>query len=90
MLQETVGPALSPRAGLDSASRRASSGAALRPALLGRILGSGRVVHRDGEIGFLEGVPTDLEGRVVATGSATTRVIPLVTPETGSGRTYCS
>ena len=73
-----------------SASRRATQEQLLRPALRGRILGSGRVVHHDGDIGFLEGVPTDPEGQIVATGSPTVRAIALVTPETGSGRTYCS
>jgi acyl-coenzyme A thioesterase PaaI-like protein len=41
----------------------------------GRVIGRGRVVHRDGELVFLEASLSDPQGAVIAT--ATARVIQL-------------
>jgi uncharacterized protein (TIGR00369 family) len=47
----------------------------LRPALPGRITGTGRVVHRGGSIAFLEGELRDEAGELLATATATARII---------------
>ena len=49
----------------------------LRPVRPGRITGIGRVVHRDGELAFLEATLADSDGTVIATATATARVIAL-------------
>jgi acyl-coenzyme A thioesterase PaaI-like protein len=53
----------------------------MRPASPGRIIGTGRVVHRGGTIAFLAGELRDEAGEVLATGTATVRVIR-TSPET--------
>lgn len=47
----------------------------LRPAVPGRITGTGRVVHRGGSIAFLAGELRDDGGEVLATATATARII---------------
>ena len=47
----------------------------LRPADPGRLVGRGRVVHRDGDLAFLEATLCDADDTVVATGTTTARVI---------------
>jgi uncharacterized protein (TIGR00369 family) len=47
----------------------------LRPARPGRLVGTGRIVHRGGTIAFLEGSLRDAEGQLVATATATARVV---------------
>jgi uncharacterized protein (TIGR00369 family) len=47
----------------------------LRPADPGRITGTGRVVHRGGSIAFLAGELRDDDGEMLATGTATARII---------------
>jgi hypothetical protein len=47
----------------------------LRPARTGTLVGTGRVVHRGGTIAFLEGDLRDAEGTVVATATATARIV---------------
>lgn len=47
----------------------------LRPAAPGRITGTGRVVHRGGSIAFLAGELRNEAGEVLATATATARVI---------------
>jgi acyl-coenzyme A thioesterase PaaI-like protein len=49
----------------------------LRPVRPGRIIGKGRIVHRDGDLAFLEATLADSEGAVIATATATARVIAL-------------
>lgn len=78
MLFDTVGPALLAtlkpdefQTTLDLASKF------LRPARPGRLVGHGRVVHRDGELAFLEADLADADCRTVATGTAIAKVIPL-------------
>jgi uncharacterized protein (TIGR00369 family) len=48
----------------------------LRGAYPGTILGEGRVLHRGREIAFLEGRLLDPEQNLIATASATARVVP--------------
>ncbi len=47
----------------------------LRPATPGRITGTGRVVHRGGSIAFLAGELRDETRDVLATATATVRII---------------
>jgi uncharacterized protein (TIGR00369 family) len=47
----------------------------LRLALPGRIIGTGRVVHRGGSIAFLAGELRDEAGALLATATATARII---------------
>ena len=49
----------------------------LRPVRPGRVVGKGRVVHRDGDLAFLEASLVDSQGALIATATATARVIPL-------------
>lgn len=47
----------------------------IRPAPAGRILGSGRVVHRGRSIAFLAGELTTEDGALLATATATVRIV---------------
>jgi uncharacterized protein (TIGR00369 family) len=47
----------------------------MRPARPGRLVGTGRVIHRGGTIAFLAGELSDPEGNVVATATATARIV---------------
>jgi len=47
---------------------------AVRP---GRVIGKGRIVHRDADLAFLEASLTDPGGAVIATATATAQVIAL-------------
>jgi uncharacterized protein (TIGR00369 family) len=49
----------------------------LRPVRPGRLTGKGRVVHRDGDLANLEASLADADGKVIATATATARVIAL-------------
>ena len=49
----------------------------LRPVRPGRLTGKGRIVHRDGDLASLGASLVDAGGRVIATATATARVIPL-------------
>ena len=78
MLYDTVGPAL--LATLDPDQFQSTvqlSVSFLRPVRPGRLIGKGRIVHRDGELVFLEASLTDAGGAVIATAAATARVIEL-------------
>ena len=77
MLYDTVGPAL--LATLEPDQFQTTLGinvSFLRPVRPGRLLGKGRVVHRDGDLAFLEASLTDPHGELVARATATARVIP--------------
>jgi uncharacterized protein (TIGR00369 family) len=78
MLYDTVGPALlatlEPGQFISTLDLKASF---LRPAFPGRLIGRGRVVHREGDIAFLEGSLTNSDDAVVATAAATARVIAI-------------
>jgi len=78
MLYDTVGPALLATLEPDQFQSTLHLDVSfLRPVRPGRILGRGRVVHRDGDMAFLEASLTDSQGRVIATATATARVIAL-------------
>jgi uncharacterized protein (TIGR00369 family) len=51
----------------------------LRPAAPGRLVGTARVVHRGGTIAFLAGELSDPDGQIVATASATARIVRMTT-----------
>jgi uncharacterized protein (TIGR00369 family) len=78
MLYDTAGPALlATLAPEEFQSTTGLSVSFLRPARPGRITGHGRVVHRDGDLAFLEASLRDSDGAVIATATATARVIAL-------------
>ena len=78
MLYDTVGPALLATLEPDQfQSTLQLSVSFLRPLRPCRVLGKGRVVHRDGDLVFLEASLTDADGAVIATATATARVIAL-------------
>jgi uncharacterized protein (TIGR00369 family) len=78
MLYDTVGPALLATLEPDQfQSTLALNVSFLRPVRPGRLLGKGRVVYRDGDMAFLEASLLDPEGTVIATATATARVIAL-------------
>jgi uncharacterized protein (TIGR00369 family) len=78
MLYDTVGPALlatlQPGQFQSTLELKTSF---LRPAPPGRLHGRGRVVHRHGDLAFLEAELADSDGVVLTTATATARVIPL-------------
>jgi uncharacterized protein (TIGR00369 family) len=78
MLYDTVGPALLATLEPDQFQSTLQLDVHfLRPVRPGRITGKGRVVHRDGDLVFLEASLLDADGNLIATASATARVIPL-------------
>jgi uncharacterized protein (TIGR00369 family) len=78
MLYDTVGPALLATLEPDQFQSTLDLQVAfLRPARPGRLIGKGRVVHRDGDIAYLESTLSDTDGTTIATARATARVIPL-------------
>jgi uncharacterized protein (TIGR00369 family) len=78
MLYDTVGPVLLATLDPDQFQTTLEINvhfmAPLRP---GRAIGRGRVVHRKGDLAFLEASLVDSDSRTVATATATARVIPL-------------
>jgi uncharacterized protein (TIGR00369 family) len=78
MLYDTVGPALLATLEPDQfQSTLALSVSFLRPVRPGRVVGKGRVVHREGDLAFLEASLIDAQGALIATATATARVIAL-------------
>ena len=78
MLYDTVGPALLATLEPDQfQSTMELNVSFLRPVRPGRVVGKGRVVHRDGDIAFLEASLLDSKGTLIATATATARVIAL-------------
>jgi uncharacterized protein (TIGR00369 family) len=76
MLHDTVGPALLATLAADRfQSTLQLSASFLRPVRPGRLVGRGRIVHRDGDLVYLEASLADPEGVVVATAIA--RVIAM-------------
>jgi uncharacterized protein (TIGR00369 family) len=76
MLHDTVGPAvlatLEPDQFIVTLDLKSTF---LRPVYPGRVVGMGRVVHRDADIAFAEGELFDADGRLVATGASTVRIV---------------
>ena len=78
MLYDTVGPALLATLGPDEfQSTLEMSVHFLRPVRPGRLVGKGRVAHRDQDLAYLEASLVDSDGQTIATASATARVIRL-------------
>ena len=78
MLYDTVGPALLATLQPDQfQSTRQINVTFLRPVRPGRVIGKGRIVHRDEDLVFLEASLLDAGGAVIATATATAMVIPL-------------
>ena len=76
MLDDTLGPALA--ATLSQGERAPTlelKVSFLRPAVPGRITGTGRVVHRGRSIAFLSGELRDSAGDLLAAATATARII---------------
>ena len=77
MLYDTVGPALLATLEPDQFQSTLQLNVSfMRPVRPGRIGAQGRIVHRDGDLVFLEASLRD-GGAVVAAATATARVIPL-------------
>jgi uncharacterized protein (TIGR00369 family) len=78
MLYDTVGPALLATLEPDQFQTTQSINVSfLRPVRPGRLIAKGRIVHRVGDMVFLEASLLDPQRRVAATATATARVIPL-------------
>jgi uncharacterized protein (TIGR00369 family) len=78
MLYDTVGPALLATLEPDQFQSTLQFNVNfLRPVRPGRVVGKGRVVHRDGDLAFLEASLLDSHGAIIATATATARVIAL-------------
>jgi uncharacterized protein (TIGR00369 family) len=78
MLFDTVGPALLATLEPDQfQSTQQLNVSFLRPVRPGRLVGKGRIVHRDGGLVFLGASLLDGDAAVIATATATARVIPL-------------
>ena len=77
-LYDTVGPALLATLDPDQfQSTVAFNVSFLRPVRPGRVVGKGRVVHRHGDLAFLEAALIDSDDAVIATATATARIIAL-------------
>lgn len=78
MLYDTVGPALLATLEPDQFQSTLELNVSfLRPLRPGRVIGTGRVVHREGDIAFLQASLVDAGQATIATATATARVIPL-------------
>jgi uncharacterized protein (TIGR00369 family) len=76
MLYDTVGPALLATLEPDQFQTTLQLNVNfLRPVRPGRVTGKGRIVHRVGDLASLEASLLDADGRLVATATATARVI---------------
>ena len=75
MLFDTVGPALIATLAPDEfQSTMGLTVSFLRPVRPGRITATGRIVHRDGDLAFLEATLADSAGAMIATATATARL----------------
>jgi uncharacterized protein (TIGR00369 family) len=78
MLYDTVGPALLATLEPDQFQSTLQLNVSfLRPVRPGRLVGKGRVVHRDGDLAVLQASLLDAQQQVVAIATATARVIAL-------------
>jgi acyl-coenzyme A thioesterase PaaI-like protein len=78
MLYDTVGPALLATLEPDQFQSTVQLNVSfLRPVRPGRIAAKGRIVHRDGDLVFLEASLLDAEAAVITTATATARVVAL-------------
>lgn len=87
MLFDTVGPALLATLGPDEFQTTLEMNTDfLRPTRPGRLVGRGRIVHRDGELAFLDATLADASGQV-ATATAAARVTRADTIDVVAGST---
>ena len=78
MLYDTVGPALLATLEPDQFQSTLELNVVfMRPVRPGRLTGKGRIVHRSGDLVFLEASLSNSDGAVVARATAVARVIPL-------------
>ena len=78
MLDETLGPALATTFGpQEFAPTLELKVSFVRPAKPGTILGTGWVVHRGGSVAFLQGELHSAQGELLATATATARLVHL-------------
>jgi uncharacterized protein (TIGR00369 family) len=78
MLYDTAGPALLATLGPGEFQSTLDLNVRfLRPVRPGRIVGRGRVVHREGDLAVLEASLVNASGALIATATSTARVIPL-------------
>ena len=78
MLYDTVGPALLATLQPDQFQSTLQLNVNfLRPVRPGRLVGKGRIAHREGDMAFLEAALVESNGTLIATATATARVIPL-------------
>ena len=83
MLYDTVGPALLATLGPGEFQSTLDLNVRfLRPVRPGRIVGRGRVVHREGDLAVLEASLVNASGALIATATSTARVIPLANAAT--------
>jgi uncharacterized protein (TIGR00369 family) len=83
MLYDTVGPALLATLDADQFQSTLDLNVRfLRPVRPGRIVGRGRVVHREADIAYLEASLSDANDTTIAVATATARVIPLAAAKT--------
>ena len=83
MLYDTVGPALLATLEADQFQSTLDLNVRfLRPARPGRLVGKGRVVHREADIAYLEASLRDSNDSTLAVATATARVIPLANART--------
>ena len=87
MLDDTLGPALVATLPADQFAVTLNLNVSfLRPARPGPITGAGRVLHRGDSVAFLAGELRDDSGEVVATGTATARIIRPGSVRSGDAR----
>ena len=78
MLYDTVGPALLATLNPDQFQSTLDFNVRfLRPVRPGRIVGKGRVVHRDADFAYIEATLHDSNDATIAVATATAKVIPL-------------
>jgi uncharacterized protein (TIGR00369 family) len=78
MLYDTVGPTLLATLPSDQFQSTIEFKVSfLRPTRPGRLLGRGRIVHRNGDLVYLDATLTKTDGVLLATATATARIIPL-------------
>jgi uncharacterized protein (TIGR00369 family) len=83
MLYDTLGPALLATLTPDQFQSTLDLHVRfLRPVPAGRIVGKGRVVHRDADIAYLEASLSDTHHSTIAVATATAKVIPLAAAKT--------
>ncbi len=78
MLYDTIGPAL--LATLDPDEFQATLDLSVhfvRPLRPGRVVGKGRVVHRTGDLAYVEARLIDADQAIIATAAANARIIPI-------------